>query len=210
MRYRELDISEEDMIMLARRLGRADFISYFVPYQREPRIHYVVYDGGEAIASFGEDHHIKKYSDMGYEVRKIVPSRQKVVSYRIYLRRREDLGVKYDLWASEGRLSEWYGFKLADVHVYHHRDDNTFTANWKGRRVGQLTIDLHQKDDPVDVRKVFNVGVKDELQRRGIATLLYDAAENYLSKLGQHLEPSKTQHPGGHAFWNSGNHPRRK
>lgn len=130
-----------------------------------------------------------------------------MASYQLYQKQVEILRNKFRTWAESGKLSPWYGFDLNDVSIYHDRENTAFTASWRGKRVGLLIVDVHH-DQPPDERHVFKVAVEQALQRKGIAKKLYDAADAYLATQGQHLVPSKVQHPDGAAFWRDGAHPR--
>jgi GNAT superfamily N-acetyltransferase len=79
-------------------------------------------------------------------------------------------------------------FSHDEVRVEDHAEW-CFSARWRGHQIGHLRI--NQEDHmPGDGRHVDNAFVLPAFRRRGVASLLYNAAERFLTGRGLRLVPS--------------------
>ncbi len=81
------------------------------------------------------------------------------------------------------------GFDANDVALMINRDDWSVSARWRGRQIGFVRVNM---DDPMpdNGRRVENTFVLPAFRRRGIASRLYDAAEEMVGDIGLRLVPS--------------------
>jgi ribosomal protein S18 acetylase RimI-like enzyme/8-oxo-dGTP pyrophosphatase MutT (NUDIX family) len=92
-------------------------------------------------------------------------------------------------------------FDLNQVQVRSNRDGD-FEAVLNGKIIGYACVNPYREDSfAADERYIFNSHVKVRYRRKGVATLLYNAAENYLKNKGLKLVPSPALSDDAYHFW---------
>lgn len=81
-------------------------------------------------------------------------------------------------------------FKLADVTI-HNPERTLWRAYWEGRLIGAVVLNTFpEPEQQSHERSIFKSFVEELFRLRGVATLLYDAAESYANQYGWKFVPS--------------------
>lgn len=92
-------------------------------------------------------------------------------------------------------------FRIEDVEI---RQDGPweFWAYWRGQKIGGLLVSSgNWSHEPKNARSAFKVAVDPPYRKRGVGTLLYNAAEAVLREKGLELIPSHALSDDAFQFW---------